>query len=36
MAGIIEASRRAEVGQKLVQVYDELLGRVFSAFGGGG
>jgi len=36
MAAIIEASRRAESGQKIVQVYDELLGRVFSSFGGGG
>jgi len=35
MVSIIEASRRAEAGQRIIQVYDELLGRVFGVLGGG-
>lgn len=34
MVSIIEASRTAEAGQQLIQVYDELLGRAFNALGG--
>ena len=33
MVSIMEAVRRAEAGQKLVNVYDDLLGRALSVFG---
>ena len=35
MVSIIEASRRAESGRQIIQVYDELLGRAFGVLGGG-
>lgn len=35
MVSMMEALRRAETGQKLVGVYDDLMGRVLTAFGQG-
>jgi flagellar basal-body rod protein FlgF len=34
MVSMMAALRRAETGQRLVQVYDDLMGRALSAFGG--
>jgi flagellar basal body rod protein FlgG len=33
MVGMMEAIRRAEAGQRLVNTYDDLMGRVLSTFG---
>jgi flagellar basal-body rod protein FlgF len=33
MVSIMESMRRAEVGQKLVHTYDDMLGRVISTLG---
>ena len=36
MVGMMAAVREAETGAKLVQVYDDLMGRALTAFGQGG
>lgn len=36
MVRMMAAMRSAETGQRLVQVYDDLIGRALTAFGGGG
>ncbi|MEM8694724.1 MAG: flagellar hook-basal body protein [Pseudomonadota bacterium] len=36
MVAMMEAMRRAETGQRVIQTYDQLMGRVLQAFGGAG